>query len=183
MGEFNFMSLSETTSPRSNLKDRAGKHKSSRSLSSMSTTFSIGFDKYANESIPLDFEVPMLGPSHVNEILKCNGYDEGQAKRHFDHVAKNYEGIYLRLGYPDPKKVAEMVAKHTKAMGLSKDNVRILDLACGTGLVGQELARLGFSNIVGFDISTGMLEQAHQKGVYEELVEHDINDFEEFPPK
>ena len=42
-----------------------------------------------------------------------------------------------------------MVAKHTKAMGLSKDKVRILDLACGTGLVGQELARLGFGNIVG----------------------------------
>lgn len=28
-----------------------------------------------------------------------------------------------------------------------------------------------------------MLDQAHQKGVYEELVEHDINDLEEFPPK
>lgn len=28
-----------------------------------------------------------------------------------------------------------------------------------------------------------MLEQAHQKGIYSELVEHDINDFENFPPK
>lgn len=106
----------------------------------------------------LDFEVPMLGPSHVSEILKCNGYEAGLAKRHYDHIAINYEGIYLRLGYPDPKKVAQMVAKHTKAMGLNRDTVRILDLACGTGLVGLELAKLGFSNIVGIDISSGMLE-------------------------
>ena len=28
-----------------------------------------------------------------------------------------------------------------------------------------------------------MLEQAHMKGVYAELVEHDINDFESFPPR
>lgn len=117
----------------------------------------------------------MLGPVHVNEILKCNGYEEGDAKRHFDHIAKNYEGIYLRLGYPDPKKVAEMVDKYTTIKNLNKDTVRILDLACGTGLIGQELSKRGFKHIVGYDISSGMLEEAQHKGVYTELVEHDIN--------
>lgn len=110
-------------------------------MSSFTTNASVGFDKYSMEPSALDFEVPMLGPNHVSEILKCNGFDEGQAKRHYDHIAKNYEGIYLRLGYTDPKKIAAMVTKYAKDMGLNKDNVRILDIACGTGLVGLELAK------------------------------------------
>lgn len=68
-------------------------------------------------------------------------------------------------------------------MGLNKDTVRILDLGCGTGLIGLELAKRGFTNIVGVDISPGMLEQADQKRVYTELVEHDINDIHDLPPK
>ena len=90
--------------------------------------------------MPLDFEVPMLGPSHVNEIQKCNGFEPGQAKKHYDHVALNWEAIYLRLGYPDPKKVAEKVDKYAKLRGLNKANCRILDIACGTGLIGKYLA-------------------------------------------
>ena len=131
-----FTPKSESHAAPKNGETSVGKHRSTHSVSSFTTTASIGFDKYSVEAEALDFEVPMLGPCHVSEILKCNGYEEGQARRHYDHVAKNYEGIYLRLGYPDPKKVAEMVAKYTKDMGLNKDNVRILDLACGTGLVG-----------------------------------------------
>ena len=82
----------------------------------------------------------MLGPSHVNEILKCNGFEAGEAQRHYDHVALNYEAIYLRLGYPDPKKVVEKVDRYVKRNGLSKDTVKILDVACGTGLIGKYLA-------------------------------------------
>ena len=70
----------------------------------------------------------------------------------------NYEAIYLRLGYPDPKKVAEKVEKYAQLQGLSKDTCRILDVACGTGLIGKYLAEKGFKNISGCDISSNMLE-------------------------
>lgn len=32
----------------------------------------------------------------------------GKAKEHYDYMAKNYNGIYSKLGYPDPEMVAEM---------------------------------------------------------------------------
>ena len=34
------------------------------------------------------------------------------AARHYDHICQNYDGIYNRIGYPDPTKVAEMASKH-----------------------------------------------------------------------
>lgn len=129
----------------------------------------------------LDFEVPELGREHIRLIEKCNGFDEGMAKPHFDSVASNYDAIYQRLGYPDPKKVAEMADKHAKARGIDKSSCRILDLGCGTGLVGKQLADRGFKNIVGLDISTGMMEQADIKSVYTELIEHDILNLQQFP--
>lgn len=110
------------------------------SARSTSSNSSRGYDKYATEAIPLDFEVPMLGPTHLKEILKCNGFEPGEAKIHYDHVAMNYEAIYLRLGFPDPKKVAEKVNKYAKLRGIDKTKCRILDVACGSGLIGKYLA-------------------------------------------
>jgi ubiquinone/menaquinone biosynthesis C-methylase UbiE len=49
-------------------------------------------------------------------------------------------------------------------------SARVLDAACGTGLIGVALARYGFSDIEGLDISAGMLEVAKRKGVYASLV-------------
>lgn len=114
----------------------------------------------------LDFEVPELTRHHIRLIEKCNGFNEGMAKAHYDRIATNYDAIYQRLGYPDPKKVAEMAEKHVKAKGLNKSSIRVLDLGCGTGLVGKQLADRGFKNIVGLDISTTMMEQADNKCVY-----------------
>lgn len=162
---------------------RKNKHRSTGSVCSVSTDSSLGFDRYATEALPLDFEVPMLGPSHVSEILKCNGFEPGQAKKHYDHVALNWEAIYLRLGYPDPRKVAEKVEKYAKLRGLDKATCKILDVACGTGLIGKYLAEKGFKNISGLDISPNMLDQARSKKVYDELLEHDIDEIGEFPPR
>lgn len=47
-------------------------------------------------------------------------------------------------------------------------NIRILDIACGTGFVGQHLQHFGFCNVDGMDSSTGMLEQAKSKNAYKE---------------
>ena len=82
-------------------------------------------------------------------------------------MSVNYENIYLRLGYPDPVKVAEKCAKYAQKRGLNKDKVRILDIGCGTGLIGKYLAQKGFKHIVGLDVSTMMLAKARTKGVYE----------------
>ena len=55
-------------------------------------------------------------------------------------------------------KVAESAEEQAKVRGLNKETCRVLDLGCGTGLVGQQLANRGFKNIVGVDISSAMME-------------------------
>jgi predicted TPR repeat methyltransferase len=41
-----------------------------------------------------------------------------------------------------------------------------LDLGCGTGLVGEYLAKIGYTNIDGVDASEGMIRLANAKNVY-----------------
>ncbi|XP_054703927.1 methyltransferase-like protein 27 isoform X1 [Grus americana] len=46
---------------------------------------------------------------------------------------------------------------------------RLLDVACGTGLVARELHRRGFRLLHGVDGSAGMLERARSTGLYRQL--------------
>ncbi len=55
-----------------------------------------------------------------------------------------------------------------KEFGYTNDT-RILDLGCGTGLVGQELHKRGYKNIDGVDLTPELLEFAKEKGVYGSL--------------
>jgi len=87
------------------------------------------------------------------------------------------------MGYPDPKYVANFVDKYTQKNKWEASKVKVLDLACGTGLVGKYLSESGFKNIYGIDISPNMLEEASVKGVYKELDEHTLGDPESFPEK
>ena len=48
--------------------------------------------------------------------------------------------------------------------------LRILDVAAGTGLVGQELSLLGYENIDALDASKEMLKEAESKGVYRNII-------------
>ncbi|GFO19652.1 Williams-Beuren syndrome chromosomal region 27 protein [Plakobranchus ocellatus] len=47
-----------------------------------------------------------------------------------------------------------------------KSQIRIMDMACGTGLVAEDLKAHGFHNIDGVDPSQGMLQVAIEKGIY-----------------
>lgn len=73
-----------------------------------------------------------------------------------------YDATIVRFGsYLSPDWIAAEAARR-----LSDRHVRILDVACGTGLVGAALARHGFDRISGLDLSAEMLEQAIAKGCY-----------------
>lgn len=51
----------------------------------------------------------------------------------------------------------------------------VLDAGCGTGLVGQALAGLGYTDITGIDISPEMLEQAEDSGHYRQVRAQDLS--------
>ena len=48
-------------------------------------------------------------------------------------------------------------------------SARILDAACGTGLVGAQLKRFGFADVHGVDMSGGMLAVSERKQAYRTL--------------
>jgi SAM-dependent methyltransferase len=61
------------------------------------------------------------------------------------------------MGYQAPFAAADLLH-----LNLGMPSARILDAGCSTGLVGEELFRLGYRNLVGLDYSADMLERANQ---------------------
>ena len=53
--------------------------------------------------------------------------------------------------------------------------IKILDAGCGSGLVGKELKKLGYTNIVGVDFSQNMLDLVN-KEIYQHLEIIDLNE-------
>ncbi len=48
--------------------------------------------------------------------------------------------------------------------------LKILDIGCGTGIIGSLLSKRGYTNIHGLDLSEKMLEKAEEKKVYNKLI-------------
>ena len=45
-------------------------------------------------------------------------------------------------------------------------DVRIMDLACGVGIVAEDISSYGYRNVDGLDPVKGYLEAAQAKGIY-----------------
>ncbi len=93
-------------------------------------------------------------------------------ERTFDGFANSFENILGRLKYCGPQLVEDYLA----TLNLSAASQSVLDLGCGTGLVGEILkpySRL----LVGVDLSQSMLDRAAAKQLYQQLHKSDIRDF------
>jgi predicted TPR repeat methyltransferase len=89
---------------------------------------------------------------------------------HYDGWADTYdEDLVKEYGYCAPEIAVEAFAGEFPQNGGA-----IIDVGCGTGLVGIELAQRGYSDIDGVDISEGMLAKARATGVYRALITQDI---------
>ena len=84
--------------------------------------------------------------------------------------ASTYDATMLEgLGYLTPRLVAEALAQHLNAL-----DAPVLDVGCGTGLVGAEAAALGYTTVDGLDLSAAMMAVAAQRGAYRRLLEGDL---------
>ncbi|XP_051492032.1 methyltransferase-like protein 27 isoform X2 [Apus apus] len=86
--------------------------------------------------------------------------------RLYDSWAACYEQDVAALQYRAPHLAAASLAN---AFPGPPAGARLLDVACGTGLVARELHRRGFRCLHGVDGSAGMLERARSTGLYREL--------------
>ncbi|HST27457.1 MAG TPA: methyltransferase domain-containing protein [Rudaea sp.] len=88
----------------------------------------------------------------------------------FDGYAERFDKQLVgKLKYRVPQRVAEII----RARG--HDRFDLLDLGCGTGLLGVHLGKPNGS-WVGVDLSPRMLEQARRHGLYAELKQGDLLD-------
>ena len=91
--------------------------------------------------------------------------------------AETYDsGFVVDSRYVYPQQVAEVFCQ-----GFAQLDQPVLDVGCGTGLVGAELAKAGVAVIDGIDLSPEMLAEAEAKThdgrpVYRQLIEADLND-------
>ncbi|MEM7211354.1 MAG: methyltransferase domain-containing protein [Pseudomonadota bacterium] len=83
----------------------------------------------------------------------------------FDQNAEHFDDMLVeQLGYAVPMLVRERL----EALGLRGPFPRLLDLGCGTGLTGVSLNDW-CPHITGVDLSEGMLDEAYERGVYDDL--------------
>jgi predicted TPR repeat methyltransferase len=94
------------------------------------------------------------------------------AKNLFNNYALYYDQhMQDTLHYNIPQHIARVM--HQLKL---PENAQSLDLGCGTGLTGIAL-REPSKRLVGVDIAAKMLVQAKEKGIYDELVEAELNEF------
>ena len=112
---------------------------------------------------------PDCGVAHL--VTALTG---GNAERAPDaYVAKLFDGyadrfdshLVKELRYETPKLIAGLLREHAAGAGHGWD---VLDLGCGTGLLGVEIGGQARS-LVGVDLSPGMLAKARETGRYSRL--------------
>ncbi len=82
----------------------------------------------------------------------------------YDGWSEDYEQHMQGVGYAHPAIVASMLARLLPAT-----DEPVLDAGTGTGILGEILTAVGYSNLSGFDASDGMLEHAKTKNIYQDL--------------
>jgi predicted TPR repeat methyltransferase len=84
----------------------------------------------------------------------------------FDGYADKFDKSLVQdLKYDIPHKMISLLRRGSI---LPEDGWAVLDLGCGTGLVGVEIAAIT-QRMVGVDLSSGMLAKAHERSLYERL--------------
>jgi predicted TPR repeat methyltransferase len=86
----------------------------------------------------------------------------------FDGFADTFDENLQELGYRAPQLLAEALERHLGPV-TAGGGLEILDAGAGTGLCGP-LLRARARRLVGVDLSTGMLDKARARRVYDELV-------------
>ena len=90
----------------------------------------------------------------------------------FDEYSENYEeSLVGELKSEVSENLINIIRKHNK-----KSLGEVLDLGCGTGLLGEKIKSF-CDRLVGVDLSSNMLSKANEKSVYDELVHQDILEF------
>lgn len=124
-------------------------------------------------------------PIARHTLAACSGRDvparaaDDYVQGIFDSFSESFEVKLARLNYRAPELVAASLGESRIPADGGLD---VLDVGCGTGLCGPLIAHYA-RQLVGVDLSLGMLKLAAEKRVYHELVQAELTDFLQRHPK
>jgi len=108
-------------------------------------------------------------PVPIGDWLQQDPSDPHAVAGRYDEWAQSYDDDLASWSYQAPMVVAETVVTRQPAAAA------VLDVGCGTGLVGRALRGRGFAGrVLGLDISQASLEVAQQSGAYDWLEQADL---------
>ena len=117
---------------------------------------------------------PKMGIEQLIAILEGNTVErasDAYVANLFDNYAKDFDSQLVGvLKYEVPEQIVALLEPRA---GPPREQWSILDLGCGTGLVGVHVAQYA-QRMVGVDLSAKMLEQARARNLYEKLEQADI---------
>ena len=105
-------------------------------------------------------KVPIYKLKETKEVMDL--YDEWG-------LNNKYDKDMVEWNYTGPKETVEVFNKHQK-----EKDINIYDAGCGTGLVGVELKKYGFTNFFGADLSQKLLDLV-PNNLYKKLHKLDLN--------
>lgn len=115
-------------------------------------------------------------PRHL--YASCSGLDvpdraaDDYIEKTFDDFSANFDSKMAQLSYRGHELIAEALSR----AALPEGRLVGLDAGCGTGLCGP-LVRPYVVRLAGVDLSSGMLETARQRNVYDELARMELTDY------
>ena len=130
--------------------------------------------------------------------VRLDGGEFRRLRFHDYHEIYAIPGLYEQIFYEElkcdsPRTVCDLLSEHLEASGRDPEDLRVLDVGAGNGMVGEQLKELGAGTIVGADIIEEAAEatERDRPGVYDayevvdltdlgddelrELTEHDFN--------
>ena len=105
-------------------------------------------------------KVPIYKLKTTEEIMKY--YDEWGTDNKYDKDMVEWD-------YTGPKETVDTFKKYA-----NNKEIKIYDAGCGTGLVGVELKKYGYTNFDGVDLSQKLLDLV-PNGLYKNLSKTDLN--------
>ena len=109
-----------------------------------------------------------MAPEDIGSWLHQGTADPREVADRYDRWAAAYDGDLAAWSYRAPDVVAATVVAH-------RTDGAVLDVGCGTGLVGRALRARGFTGEVrGLDISAASLAVASEIGAYDTVARADL---------
>jgi predicted TPR repeat methyltransferase len=108
-------------------------------------------------------------PIPISDWLDQDASDPQQVAERYDAWAQSYDADLAAWSYQAPSVVAEIV------LGRDLTPPSVLDVGCGTGLIGKALRDRGFTGTIrGLDLSRSSLDIAERGGAYDSLQQADL---------